>query len=162
MGEGRELVPDGALPLVEAPCWFCSPSVSMAAEETDEASVSQTQDETNTTFSLCESLMDRGGKKPHTCHCSWQTADLTESRCCETLFTAWMTDVVLLLVIFNTFNILKCFHFLWQKITTTECLADSCYFLSPPWRRTQCSTEQFTPLKGFHQAFPFFCQTHTL
>lgn len=66
MGEGRELVPDGALPLVEAPCWFCSPSVSMAAEETDEASVSQTQDETNTSFSLCESLMDRGGKKtPH-------------------------------------------------------------------------------------------------
>lgn len=66
MGEGRELVPDGALPLVEAPCWFCSPSVSMAAEETDEASVSQTQDETNTTFSLCESLVDRGGKKTST------------------------------------------------------------------------------------------------
>lgn len=43
IGEGRELVPDAALPLVEAPCWFCSPSVSMAAGDTDETSISQTR-----------------------------------------------------------------------------------------------------------------------
>lgn len=52
MGEGRELVPDAALPLVEAPCWFWSPSVSMAAEDAEETSVSQTHGKQQSIFAL--------------------------------------------------------------------------------------------------------------
>lgn len=95
IGEGRELVPDAAFPLVEAPCWFCSPSVSMAAEETeDRKAVHQSGRNTHYGFSVRAQLMKN--------HPSLFLTNTILHRACTILtqyFTRCLTDIVLVTLI---------------------------------------------------------------